>query len=72
LNKNYKIFHTLNNQSGFGWDDIEKLPTTPEDVWKAYLEVRILYWALKLINSLEASSSKAIQEKNTQTLRGIE
>jgi hypothetical protein len=49
LNKQYKIFQALIDQSGFGWDDIEKLPTAPNAVWKAYLEVSVLYFALQLI-----------------------
>jgi len=41
LNKNYKIFQTLREQSGFGWDSEEQLPTAPDDVWDAYIEVHL-------------------------------
>jgi hypothetical protein len=29
----------VKDQSGFGWDDVEKIPTAPNDVWDRYLEV---------------------------------
>jgi len=43
LHKNYKVFHILKDQSGFGWDDVEKIPMAPDDVWNKYLEVTYRY-----------------------------
>jgi len=39
LHKNYKVFQAIVDQSGFGWDDVEKIPTGPDEVWEAYIEV---------------------------------
>jgi Myb/SANT-like DNA-binding domain len=39
LNKKYKIFRAFVEQSSFGWDDDKQLPTAPDDVWAAYIEV---------------------------------
>jgi len=39
LNKDYKIYSAIKNNSGFGWDDQRGIPTAPESVWSAYLTV---------------------------------
>jgi hypothetical protein len=31
-------FISLKEQSGFGWDEVLKMPTAPDEVWKLYLE----------------------------------
>ena len=31
------------DQSGFGWDDVEKLPTAPDYVWTAYIVVSLKF-----------------------------
>ena len=33
-------------QSGFGWDDMEKLPTAPDDIWAAYIAVSLLIYLI--------------------------
>ena len=33
------MFQAIVDQSGFGWDDVEKIPTAPDEVWEAYIEV---------------------------------
>jgi Myb/SANT-like DNA-binding domain len=38
MHKNYKTFRALKEQSGFGWDEVEKLPTARDNVWDAYIE----------------------------------
>ena len=32
-------FQKLKNNSGFGWDDVNKYPTAPDSVWDDYLEI---------------------------------
>ncbi|KAF8574496.1 hypothetical protein K439DRAFT_1253224, partial [Ramaria rubella] len=32
------LIHSLHEQSGFGWDDMKQMVTTPPDVWDKYLE----------------------------------
>ena len=29
----------IRDQSGFGWNDAQKIPTAPDDVWMHFLEV---------------------------------
>ena len=31
------------DQSGFRWDDIEKLPIAPDEVWMAYITVLLKF-----------------------------
>lgn len=35
----YKVFHSLKQNSGFGWNEESKIPTAPDEVWESYLEV---------------------------------
>jgi hypothetical protein len=42
LHKNYKVFQAIIDQSGFGWDDVEKIPIAPDEVWAAYIEVSLI------------------------------
>ena len=37
LKKKYKGFNTLNDQSGFGWDEYKCIPTVDESTWDAYV-----------------------------------
>jgi hypothetical protein len=37
LKKKYVIFKHLKENSGFGWDDVRRIPTAPPDVWERYL-----------------------------------
>ena len=37
MKSNYQIFSNLKNNSGFGWDDANSIPTAPQQVWDAYL-----------------------------------
>ena len=34
----YRVFTDIKNQSGFGWDDVAKIPTAPPEVWKRYID----------------------------------
>lgn len=37
LKKNYSVFKKLIENSGFGYDDVRKIPTAPSEVWDAYI-----------------------------------
>ena len=37
MKKQYGIMSTIRNNSGFGWDNENNVPTAPENVWKEYL-----------------------------------
>ena len=39
LKTKFKCFHSLCNNSGFGWDHENEIPTAPDDVWERYLAV---------------------------------
>ncbi|KAF8575525.1 hypothetical protein K439DRAFT_1623527 [Ramaria rubella] len=39
LKGEYHLVKALHEQSGFGWDDMKQMVTTPPDVWDKYLEV---------------------------------
>jgi len=39
----YKIFQALVDNSGFGWDDENKLNTAPDSVWADYIEAFPIY-----------------------------
>jgi hypothetical protein len=41
LTANYKIFQAIVENSGFGWDEENKLNTAPDNVWEDYIEVSI-------------------------------
>jgi hypothetical protein len=47
LNKIYKIFHKICSQSGVSWDEIEKLPTAPNNIWDCGRHARLFYTALR-------------------------
>ncbi|KAF8579565.1 hypothetical protein K439DRAFT_1359301 [Ramaria rubella] len=38
LKGEYHLVKALHEQSGFGWDDMKQMVTTPPDVWDKYLE----------------------------------
>jgi hypothetical protein len=38
LKAKYKVFISLKENSGFGWDDVKKMPTAPEEIWAKYIE----------------------------------
>jgi len=38
MKKEYDIFITIKNNSGFGWDSEKGVPTAPESVWDAYIK----------------------------------
>lgn len=38
LKKEYGIMEKLKGNSGFGWDNVDDIPTAPESTWIAYLE----------------------------------
>jgi hypothetical protein len=38
MKKQYLIFRTLYDKSGFDWDDENKVPTAPDTVWDEYFE----------------------------------
>ncbi|PWW78328.1 hypothetical protein C7212DRAFT_345150 [Tuber magnatum] len=38
LKKDYEIFTTIENNSGFGWDKEKEIPTAPDSVWDSYLK----------------------------------
>ena len=40
LKSQYKIFQAIKENSGFGWDEVRKVSTAPEEVWSAYLQQR--------------------------------
>lgn len=33
------MFKAVKENSGFGWDDVQKIPTAPDEVWDEYIEV---------------------------------
>ncbi len=39
LKARYRMFKTLKNQSGFGWDEINKTPTAEFTVWEDLIAV---------------------------------
>lgn len=43
LNKNYKIFQTIIEQSGFSWDEERQLPTAPDDLHWSNNSISILF-----------------------------
>ena len=38
LKKKFKIFQALKDNSGFGFDDVTKLPSAHDQVWKDYID----------------------------------
>ncbi|RPB04296.1 hypothetical protein L873DRAFT_1667700 [Choiromyces venosus 120613-1] len=38
LKKDYDTYTAIKNNSGFGWDNIQGVPTAPDSVWDAYLK----------------------------------
>ena len=46
LKREFQILHDMltgPNTSGFGWDSVRKCVTTENDVWDAYVQVRVHY-----------------------------
>ena len=39
LKGKYSVFKLLKDSSGFGWDDVRKLPTAPEATWNDFCSV---------------------------------
>jgi len=49
----YKVVHTLHEQSGFGWDEGHQRVTGLLPVWEAYIKVMVVFsvpyfWKKKL------------------------
>lgn len=42
LKSDYTIVKAVREASGFGWNDIKKMPTAAKDVWDRYITVRPL------------------------------
>jgi hypothetical protein len=63
LTANYKIFQALVNNSGFGWDDENKLNTAPESVWDDYIEASSTY-GIHYAYKLETSESCRVSIEN--------
>lgn len=38
LKRKYQIFHSLVENSGFGWNEEKRIPTAPQEVWDEYLK----------------------------------
>lgn len=38
MKKDYEIYLAIKNNSGFGWDDLQSMPTAPDSVWAAYVQ----------------------------------
>ena len=38
MKKDYDIYVAIKNNSGFGWDNLQSVPTAPEGVWAAYIK----------------------------------
>jgi len=41
LTANYKVFQAIVENSGFGWDEENKLNTASDNVWDDYIEVSV-------------------------------
>jgi hypothetical protein len=53
IRKDYCVFMQMKNDSRFGWDEENQLPTAGDDVWKHYLKVFYLSSSLKLSSYLD-------------------
>ncbi len=58
LKERWKIFKSIKDNSGFGWDEARSLPTAPDHVWEAYIKAhpeaaRFRYETLKFYNELD-------------------
>jgi hypothetical protein len=40
--KKYRVFQSLCDNNGFGWDAVKKIPTAPDHVWVEYFTVKII------------------------------
>jgi hypothetical protein len=80
LKAKYSIFKALRDNSGFGWDSLNKLPTAEPDTWNRYFEAhpkarefknKTLVWAeelAELFDGRTASGLYAVSSSNLSSL----